>query len=387
MSTNHDCPVLDFDFSKIQKHPNADRLGVYQIGMYEYFYCLSLADWSECTDLKKVVWIPPQSLVPVGNPEFSFLATEAKYDVNSNTSRGGSYARIKAKKLRGVNSFGLLIPYFGPLEEGENAANELGVVHYEAPINVDKNGKALFVGGDSASAPSGDAPTYDLEAFRKYGRILFQEGDSVNITVKIHGENSRVVFKDGSLHVGSRNGWKKELATAPAITIEDLVAKGVDPVKAAEIFETKVTNHKAVRSYWWTALEEIPGVEKFCRENHGCVIYGENYGHNPGYRYDCKPGSRRFRAFDIRKADGSWMLATHFFEACKEYDIPTAPVISYDMAFSFDEVVRLSNEALEPNFHSGGICEGIVVWLNEERYNAKYGRAKLKIVSMAYAEK
>jgi hypothetical protein len=69
----------------IEKHPNADSLGVVRV--YGYFCCVRLADWRP-GDL--AAYVVPDSLVPVDHPEFRFLA---------DASKGRSHHRVKVRTI------------------------------------------------------------------------------------------------------------------------------------------------------------------------------------------------------------------------------------------------------------------------------------------------
>ena len=94
-----------------------------------------------------------------------------------------------------------------------------------------------MTGGEVAKPPSGHFPKYDVDAFPAYGRKIFVEGEPVILTEKIHGCNSRYVFKDGIMHCGSRGEWKKEWSEAPKLTLEDLIKKTGSEEKAKEIYD------------------------------------------------------------------------------------------------------------------------------------------------------
>lgn len=173
----------------LEPHGNADSLSIVSIFDGGYKCCVKTADWQSIT---RAAYIPPDSTVDVARPEFTFLALEAKSD---------GRARIKAKKLRGVVSFGLLVPAKANWEIGQDVTEELGVEHYEPPLEVErKRGGLSITGGEATSGPNLMVPKYDLESFRKYHR-LFQEGELVHISEKCDGclqYDGSVTMADGS---------------------------------------------------------------------------------------------------------------------------------------------------------------------------------------------
>jgi hypothetical protein len=235
--------------------------------------------------------VPPDSLVDVSREEFSFLAVDAKWLPDCTKSPAGTHALVKAKKLRGVVSYGLLVPAPQGLVEGDNAADALNVVHYE-PVALTDNGKqkGWATGGEVAKPPSGVYPKYDVDAFMGYGRKVFVEGEAVYVTEKIHGSNGRYVFKDEVMYCGSRTEWKREFPLPPEITLEELTEKIGNADRAKEVYERAVVNFKPKRNMWWVALDKTPGLRVLCENNPGYTVYGEVYGSvQKGFPYGVPP--------------------------------------------------------------------------------------------------
>lgn len=375
-----------FTLGELRKHEGADTLSLISIGETDYSYVGKTDDWKGRVG-QNVAWIPPDSLVNVSYPEFAFLAADAKYDENGN--KGGQYARIKAKKLRGVVSYGLMVPFDGPI--CDDAAEILGVRHYEAPL--DGGGKGN-VSGEDAAPPSGNFPKYDVDAFLKYGRNVFVEGEPVFVTEKIHGANARYVFTnktddsghtEGMINCGSRNLWKKEFSSPPKLSLDELKARIGDDVKAQEVFDRAVTNFKPKRSLWWVALESTPQLRKFCEENPGYAVYGEVFGQVQNLKYGAKNGEVWFRAFDILAPDGRWLDADEFLQICRTNGIPHVPVLHESLPFDFEELVSLAqgSSLIEGANH---IKEGVVVRPVKERWDKRLGRVNLKIINPKYLE-
>lgn len=385
--SNRRCEVFDFDFSKTEKHNNADVLNTFSIPGTSYTYVLNINDWKDYSG--KVAWINPDTLVNTTLPQFDNFMAEAKYDKDSYTNTGGVYYKVKARKVRGIVSYGLLVKISHDLAEKDVWA-ELDLHHYEPPVNV---GEMLNVGGEKVSigsndvavAPEGAYPYYDLDNFQKYSRV-FNDNEKVVITQKLHGENQLIVYKNGELHTRSRNYWKKEFSGKPSFTVESLIEKGVEEVRAKELYRTKVENFKPCTNQWWTVLRNTSPLLKFCQEHEGFGIFGENYGSISGYPYDCKQGERKFRAFDIIKPDGQFVDWDEFKELTQAYNIDIVPVISDDFTFNKDELVQLA-QTYENKLGKCRYNEGICVRPIKERFDPKLGRVHLKIKSAKFLEK
>lgn len=305
----------------LEPHPNADSLSIVRV--YGYTVIVRTQDWP---NRNIGAYIPPDSIVP-DTEEFSFLKGKR---------------RIKACNLRGVVSFGMLVPAPEGAQLGENVAEQLGITHYEPPITWKGTANA---GADTASPPPIVVPTYDVDALRRYPHI-FQEGEPVWVTEKIHGANARYVFWDGQMYVGTRRVWRKEDPNCP----------------------------------WWRALGHTPALDQFCRENPGVVVYGEIYGDIQDLKYECGPGEIKFAAFDIRK-DGRWLNAYEAVDFA-----PEIPWVPYRGIHSYN-LLHLEAMAQEDSRIGNHLSEGIVVKPLRERGCIEVGRVILKLVSSRYLER
>ena len=361
MNSTHKVEV--FLLENLNPHPNADTLSVIRIADTDYTYVAKTEEWlSKVGTL--VAWVPPDSVVKLTRPEFSWLTKD----------------RIRAKKLRGIVSYGLLVPAPLGLNTGDDAAALLEVTHYEPPAVGSKNNhNGISLSNEVASAPEGSYVKYDVESFMKYGRKVFVPGEPVYVTEKLHGANMRVVYAEGKLHVGSRNEWKKEISTPPNLVYDDLVVK-VGKEKADFIWDKAVVNFRPKKNAFWMAVPE--SVRIWCTNNPGYCVYGELYGNVQTLKYglgnECK-----FAAFDILRPDGSWLDAPDFRATCVSAGIPTVPAFD-DCLFDADVLIALAegNSLLADH-----IREGIIVKPVKERWDASVGRVSLKIINPAYLER
>ena len=311
---------------KLDPHPNADTLSVVRI--HDFTCCVRTTDWRD-GDL--AAYIQPDSIVDTSRPEFSFLE---------------GHERIRVKKLRGIVSMGLLVKAPAGLQIGDDAAEALGVTHYEPRL-------PLSAGGEVEAPPAGlYTPTYDVESMYRFAH-LFIEGEDVLVTEKIHGANSRFVFRDGRLWAGSRKEWKKQDAG----------------------------------NLWWKALELNPAVEQFCRANPGHIVYGEVYGNVQSLKYGCGPNEYGIAVFDVLRGS-KWTPARELLAL----PLPIVPVIGPVPApFNLEKLKALAEGpsllARPIKGQSPQIREGIVVRPMIERTSPELGRVQLKLVSNVYLEK
>lgn len=316
---------------RLEKHPDADNLSI--VNVFDgYTVIVRTGDWKD-GDLG--AYIPPDSIVDTTRPEFAFL---------------GKHNRIKAKKLRGVYSMGLLVPAPEGSQLGENVAELLGVTRYEPEVRRTYRGKSIKLDGDFEAGPNRFVPGYDVDSLRRYGRV-FEEGETVLVTEKIHGCNSRFVFssEEQRMFCGSRRQWKKQGEASP----------------------------------WWRILEVHPEIEEFCRANPNVVVYGEIYGWVQDLRYGHGPGEISFAAFDLFR-NGRWV---DFWEARSlGIILPWVPIVSIE-PYNLQRMLELAEgESLIPRA-AGQIREGIVIKPPKERQDWRVGRVQLKVVANSYLER
>lgn len=351
----------------MEAHANADSLSV--VNVFGGYSCVvRTEDWR---GVSRAAYLPPDSVADVTRPEFSFLADQAKPD---------GKVRIKAKKLRGVVSFGLLVPVADDVPLGTDLSDDLGVTHYEPPIKGEGGSGSFMGGGEAASGPSIYAPKYDLDAFRRYHE-LFEPREPVVATEKLDGSLARYVCVDGVMHCGSKNEWKREFADTSHITVDYLLGRGVDPDKAEETV-AKLRAKPQKRNMWWEVLSRTPALESFCRANPGVVVYGEIAGTTNCVKY-C--GENHFAAFDILR-DGRWLD----FDVARELgcDLPWVPTLAYNYPYDFGTICELAEGGTTwDKATSKVIREGCVVKPIRERSDERIGRVCLKVVSSTFLER
>lgn len=357
---------------ELRPHAGADSLSL--VDVYGYSVVVRTQDWLGRT---KGIYVPPDNLCPVDRPEFAFLAPDA---------RPNGKARVKAKKLRGVISFGLLVPAPEDAQIGEDWTEKLGVEHYDPQLQTTCGGQqgGLRMGGEVAKPPDLWVPKYDLEAGRRYGKVLFQPGEPVVVFEKCHGQNWRGVFHNGQMYVGSRTEWKKEFPTYDHLTLEWLTEKTGDPVRAQEVLDN-LRAKKPEQNHLWKALDRHPGVRRFCEENPGLVFFAECYGAVQDLNYGHKKGEVSLAGFDILRGR-HFLDHDEAMEFCSRYYLPWCPWVVGPTPFDFDQICALAEgPSLFPD--ANHLREGVVVRPVKERVDDRLGRVVLKWVSGAYLER
>lgn len=361
------------------KHENSDFLSWTKI--WGYTYVGNTESWKGVTH---AVFFPPDSLLDTTRSEFAEFAKDAKYDENSLPCKPGKYYRVKSKNIRGLQSYGFAIPAPASAVEGEDWAERLGVKHYESELiqTTEKKGKGLFIGGEVAKAPNNiNACYYDIDSFLRFYKEVFDENETVLAVEKIEGCNGCYVYSDGEYHCRSRNEWKREFASPPKITLEELVAKIGDEQKAKDVYNNKIVNFKPPQNLWWRVLRSNEPLQKFLKDHPGYIVYGEVYSHVKNFVYD-GDGTPKFRAFDIRY-DGRFMNIKEAMELGNSLE--WAPVLD-ESRLDLEKLTVLAtgNTTLGKQNH---IKEGIIVRGLEEKWNYYCGRNILKLKNPRYLER
>lgn len=326
MST-HAVEVIRID--SIEPHPNADTLGLVRING---FTCAVRLGAFQPGDL--AAYIEPDYIVPE-TPEFEFL---------------GKHRRIKVRKLRGTYSMGLLVRAPDGASLGDNVMDVMGITRYDPEIKF----QGVSMGPQMAESPHsslGSIPKYDLESWRRYGRLLV-DGEDVYVTEKLHGTNARYAWRDGRMWCGSRTQWKAQ-----------------DP-----------------GCLWWRILETEPWITEWCKESPYTVLYGEVFGQVQDLQYGAAKGQTWFRAFDV--LHGIEFLPSSIFHSGDgilwKTPMKRVPLV-YKGPYSAELVETLA--VGDSTFCPGQVAEGIVIKPREERYDARLGRVALKLVSNRYLER
>jgi RNA ligase (TIGR02306 family) len=297
---------------RIEKHPNADRLGFTRV--FDYPVITGFGDFAE-GDL--AVYVPVDSVVPLEDPRWAFLQ---------------GHARIKAKRLRGIFSMGLLTKAADGWKEGDDVREALRIVKYEPP-------EPLAAGGENEKGPGGIPVYTDIEGFRRWPDIL-REGEEVHITEKIHGANGRWVFHAGRLWAGSHTCLKK----------------------------------RHPDSAWWKAAAKHD-LENALAKAPGLVFYGEVYGAVQDLKYGHEKGGVSLALFDAFEIAAQRYLDVDEFESLvNRLGLPLVPRL-YRGPWSKDLMQLSEGKTLLRADH---VREGFVVRPVKERFDERIGRVILK---------
>jgi RNA ligase (TIGR02306 family) len=365
-SSNHRAEVVPFC---MEPHPDADQLSIVRIGGYTYV--ARMEDW---TGVTKAAYIPPDSTVDPKREEFAWLAGTEKAD---------GRVRVRAKKIRGVVSYGLMSKVPDSFEIGDDVTEFLDVQHYQPgeanPRGDKKNSVSRFSPTSQCSGPPGlYIPKYDLENFRRYSYV-FEKGETVFVHEKLDGSNIRFCYQDGEQYVGSREQWKMEYSQSPIQSVQDLVERGCNPEKAESIWKGIESSTRARSTFWQGLTEEI---KRWCRDHERDVLAGELAGTTNMIKY----GPNRVAGFDIWR-QGRFVDVEAAYEEMSRYGIDTAPLL-YSGPFSEESIYAVTDGPTAWKFATNKVIrEGCVVKPTTERLRYKVGRVALKCVSGVFLDK
>jgi RNA ligase (TIGR02306 family) len=362
------------EIEDVRPHPDADRLELATLGGWQIVCGKGLYQNGE-----RVVYITPDTLITeklsdileikqhlssVKNPDGTFVTND----------KGETMLRVRQAKLRGEPSFGTTIPVdvmqevYGidinnvPLTANLAAAvgNPLGVMKYEPAMRA------------SAGDAEEDHPLFvkytSIENIRNYPNV-FEEGELVTLTEKIHGTNCRVGLIEGDWMAGSHGLRRKS------------PAEKLDPIATEE----EVHKAYATNTYWYPlSLEPVRNLLEILGRMHKQVIlFGEVYGNvQKKYNYDVKNGIG-FRAFDLL-VDGKYAHAQDFIDICNEYKIPMVPIFQ-TMGYNYENITKsIEDVSRNSTLNIEHPMEGVVIKPVEERYDRRVGRVVLKYITNAY---
>lgn len=403
-----ECPVVKVE---IRSHPDAKRIEIAQV---EGFQSVVPKGQFKSGDL--AVYIPEAAIVP--DWMISEMGLIGKLS-------GPQKNRVKAIKLRGVLSQGLLYPitdycnartiYYDPdafhpnagaytarfvvavpvkghehlypdetviveCKEGDDMAEALGIVKYEPAI-------PMHLAGQIAGYEANAALRYDFDSIKK--RLsLFDADEEVVMTEKIHGTFCMVgVLPESMTEEKNRQRYLR-------MEVDGMIVYGVVSSKGLAgkglMLDVTDTNNLYVKH----AVDIMPALAKaftdsLCRDTP-VFLMGEIYGSGvQDMDYGLKNQKTDFAAFDIHvgtHGPGYFLDYEDFLERSAAIGVRTVPEL-YRSMFDLhsvrvitdtpNSVVTLSNNAHQ-------MPEGIVIRPVFERRDARGNRVIAKSVSERY---
>ena len=346
--------------SEISRHPNADTLSITQIDGYPVIF-----KTGQFATGGLAVYVPVDALVPTDRPEFVFLAKNGE---------GPGRHRVRAMRLRGVFSMGLLVPVpYAECEVDDDLADYLRVTKYMPPSELRLTSQ-MPRGAARAMRDPGFMPVYGLDAIRKTGTHALTD-ERVVITEKIHGTNARFCYRGGRLWVGSHKVMRGRTPHRLLLALTQAKLK---------LFDVLGIKHRAhilntAGDVWWECVKQYD-LERKLATVPGYVVYGEIYGQGvQDLTYD-SPIGRKFRVFDVLDTKtGRYLDHEALVGFAHSLGLATVPVL-YCGTFA-EGLLSLAEgkSTLAPH-----VREGIVIRPLREKFDRTTGRVALKHVGEGY---
>lgn len=373
---------------KVHPHPNADRLEIAQVGDYQ-----SIIGKGYIKDGELAVYVPEQAVVPEWLLREMKLWDETK---GKGMCAGSAGNRVKAVKLRGVLSQGLLYktncgddpnPTLAIVSvnrsteesrvwesrgynEGDDVAEFLGVTKYQPALPSHMAGKAIGVDLEITH-------NYDFDNIKKRPE-LFDSSDDVVITEKIHGTLMQIAV------VPKSKENERFYQGRVVITSKGLGGRGII------LDHNDETNLYAQAAKKHGLLDAMLKLTDFCDEvDLPVVLFGEVFGRTESgavvqdLTYTDEPLG--FRAFDACigvRHEAEFAPFADFVNLCRALSVQMVPTL-YVGPYSKDVVLELTdgNTTLTEKEQ---IREGVVVRSVYALKHPRYGRKIAKSISEAY---
>ena len=330
---------------RIEPHPNADRLELAAVGG---FRCI--VGKGSFADGDLAAYIPEGAVCP------DWLIAELGLE---GRLAGKRRNRVKAVKLRGVLSQGLVYPVRDgtirgrAVAEGDDVTALLDLVKYEPPIPIAMQGEVRPAHGATLH--------YDIENFKKYPDAL-RPGEPVVITEKLHG----------SWCCLGRHPDHGPVVTSKGMSDRGLVLE-LDEANRNNLYVRAWRSHEA-------AFERAR--DRIAAPDEPFYVLGEVYGRGVQDLHYGEPNPT-FAVFDAyvgAPGRGRYLAAGEIEERLGDL-LPLVPVL-YQGPFS--EAVLHEHTGGATVLGGGHVREGVVVKPVAERESAELGRVILKNVSGDY---
>lgn len=340
-STKSDFNVEVVKIGEVQNHPNADRLELARVAGFTV-----VVRKGEFQAGELAVHVPVGALVPLEHPAFSFLSSP----------------RIKAARLRGIYSEGLLVPMsavpeLGHVREGDDVRAELRIEkHLTEEEKKEERAVALLARRGISSKVM---PVYGLDSLRRFPDAI-KPGTEVVLTAKIDGSNGRFVHSGGKFYVGSHRVIRSATKTFWEKLFSGQLFKELLRRLRGKKSNRRMTGE--VPDDLWHNVAEKYDLENKLAKFPDMVVFGEVYGKRIQVRggkpmsYD-SPDGVSFRVFDVfDKKTGTYLSYNEMVEFATRLGLKTVVELAQGQ-WPLDVDYSVGPDPLNP----GHIREGYVV--------------------------
>lgn len=345
---------------RTEPHSNADRLELVTISLdgKTEFPDKIINSKGDLQPGELAVYVGPDSVVPISdcltisatfeNP-FRFLKDRLD-------AKGKTHYRIRSARIRGVYSPGLLIrvplPFISTWDIGQDAAEYLGVKPWDTDRGLTKSGVSS---GVSKLRQKDLYPVYTVYSLRKCPS-LFQEGELVSVTEKIHGTNFRFGY-------GGRRRFYYGTHRTNLSDNRGFFTRLFDYLTG----RVRVNSNPGFDNPWARVVKEY-NLEKECRDAKEYIFYAEIFGPGIQKGWDYGLDSPSLRIFDIYyPKQKRWLPSNEVRYIVANLGFSHVPVLG-EFYYNLLTIKQLAED--ESVF--GGIREGVVVESLETGKKAKW---------------
>ena len=340
---------------RTEPHPNADRLDLVTISLdgKTEFPDKIINSKGDLQPNELVVYVGPDSVVPLTETgPFAFLRDRLD-------AKGKTHYRVRSARIRGVYSPGLLIrllPVYGSYKLGESVADVFGVKSWNSDRGLTKED----VSGAVPKVRAKDIyPVYTVYSLRKCPS-LFQEGELVSVTEKIHGTNFRFGY-------GGRRRFYYGTHRTNLSDNRGLVTRFIDFV----LRRSRVNSNPGFDNPWFRVVDRY-NLALECKDAKDYIFYAEIFGPGIQKGWDYGLKEPEFRVFDIYfPEEKRWLTPLERYTVCFNCAFGLVPQPKSDkfrFYYNLDEIKQLA----EDDSIFGGIREGVVIESLETGKKAKW---------------
>lgn len=334
----------------ISPHPNADRIELAQVGDYQ-----SIVRKGQFKTGELGAYIPEASIVPEAILEE--LGLQGKL-------AGSQTNRVKAVRLRGVLSQGIIYPAHESWVRGQDVTDLLGITKYEPPVPVSMSGELYSAGFDRCMR-------YDIENIKRYPGTI-APGERVIFTEKLHGTwcqlgviPQALAGEEGRLVVTSKGLGSKGLAFKPG-----------SPANLHNLY-LRVARHLGIEQ----RLGERDEAVFVLGEVFGSGV--QDLGYGASTRQDESLGFRVFDVYEGLAGHGRYLDHDELEAFCTKYELERVPIL-YEGPFSREVLLEMTDGPETVSGEGAHMREGLVVRPVVERRDEVIGRVQLKSISEDY---
>jgi RNA ligase (TIGR02306 family) len=335
----------------VEPHPNADRLELAVVGDYRAVVAKGQFQAGDA-----IAYLPEASVLPAELiAELGLTGKLAGPDAN----------RVHAVRLRGALSQGVVMAARAGWTVGQSVMAELGVTKFEPEIPKELQGSVYALERE-------EGLSFDLENIKAFPNV-FQEGETVVLTEKIHGVFLGIGAVPARLARPDSGHYQGRAWVSSKGLLSDRLAFDHRSEDEPNIYlrAAQQLDLYAVVMKWAQELDEV------------VFLLGETFGQGvQDLGYGAHSQTPDFRAFSV--VIGTRFLDDEELEQRLAASGLKRATVLYRGPFSMATVLELTRGKESVSGQERHLREGVVITPVKERMDFELGRVALKSVSEDY---